>query len=137
MKLIKIFTVFCALMYGLVAHAGQSQPAEVAVDLTNLTASGDMLSARLDRDDDVFIGCGIRVFDDGAGGTFEFGFCQAEDNEGERGFCNTDSTGLLEAMKATSDFSFVTFSWDEDGVCTRIGFSTQSFYLPNMRRRRR
>jgi len=137
MKFIKILTVFCALTYALVAHAGQSQPAEVAVDLTNLTASGDMLSARIDRDDDVFIGCGIRVFDDGAGGTFEFGFCQAEDNEGERAFCNTDSPGLLGAMKATSDYSFVTFSWDADGICTRIGFSTQSFYLPNRRRGRR
>ena len=37
---------------------------------------------------------------------------------------------LLDAIKATADFSFVTFSWNEAGQCIRIGFSTQSFYIP-------
>lgn len=137
MKFVNMLIVLCTMVFASIALAGQTQPAEVDVDLDDRAAHGDMLSARLDPDDDVFIGCGIRVFDDGAGGTFEFGFCQAEDNEGERAFCNTDSPGLLGAMKATADYSFVTFSWDVDGICTRIGFSTQSFYLPHMGRGRR
>jgi hypothetical protein len=36
-------------------------------------------------------------------------------------------------MRSTADFSFITFSWTDDGAgnltCTRIGHSTQSFYL--------
>ena len=33
----------------------------------------------------------------------------------------------------TEVFSFVTFSWNEDGECTRIGNSTQSFYIPEFK----
>ena len=37
-------------------------------------------------------------------------------------------------MKGTSAYAFITFSWEDDGFgggeCTRVGFSTQSFYLP-------
>jgi hypothetical protein len=33
-------------------------------------------------------------------------------------------------MRATSAFAYIDFSWDEDGNCTRVRYSTQSFYLP-------
>ena len=39
---------------------------------------------------------------------------------------------LVITMAATADFSFITFNWDENDECTRIGFSTQSFYLPEL-----
>jgi len=48
-------------------------------------------------------------------------------------FCSTFDPDLLDAMKSVSDFSFITFSWNVAGECTRIGFSTQSFYLPNFK----
>jgi hypothetical protein len=32
---------------------------------------------------------------------------------------------------ALSDYSFITFSWIADGTCRAIGFSTQSFYIPD------
>ena len=130
MKILTKLVVVAVAVFTSIAFAGFTQPAEVDVDLINLAAHGDMRTARLDDDNDVYIGCGIRSFDDGAGGTTGFGFCQAEDSEGDVAFCNTDNQELLDVMKATSDFSFITFSWNEDGVCTRIGFSTQSFYLP-------
>lgn len=91
-----------------------------------------MVTARFSDNYGEFIGCGVRVFEDGASSAFEFGFCQAEDADGERGFCNTQNAALLQAMKSTSDFSFTTFSWNADGECTRIGFSTQSFYIPEL-----
>lgn len=130
MKL-KIAAAICgASMLVPLAFAGTTQPAPVIVDLDANFAQGDMLTARDAKSDDVFIGCGTRSFDDGFGGTFEFGFCQAQDEEVERGFCNTTNPGLTEAMGRLDGTSFVTFSWDPNtGECTRVGSSTQSFYL--------
>ena len=98
--------------------------------LTGMIASGDMVTARYSTDPDEYIGCGIRIFSDGAGGTTAFGFCQATDRDGDIAFCNTADAGLLDAISSSAAFSFVTFSWDATDTCTRIGFSNQSFYLP-------
>ncbi len=117
-------------MISTAAFGGSVQPFPVDVDLVALTANGDMVTARYSANENEFIGCGIRIFDDGAGGTFSFGFCQAEDRDGERAFCNSQDAALLDAISSSGDFGFITFSYDEDGVCTRIGFSNQSFYLP-------
>ncbi|WP_428410031.1 hypothetical protein [Hyphococcus sp.] len=110
------------------AIAGFKQPAPVDVDLVNRVALGDMVSAQQAKDDVTFIGCGIRKFDTGAG-VVSTGFCQAGDADEEQFTCFTDNPELLDAMSSTADFSFITFAWNEDGECTRIGFSTQSFYL--------
>lgn len=123
------------------AIAGLSQPADVDVDLVSNVASGDMVSARNAESDNVFIGCGVRNFDFGDGTTFEFGFCQAEDAEGDRALCSTESPHLLDAVKAMSDYSYISFSFtvdvDENGnevaTCRRIGSSIQSFYLPKIK----
>ena len=129
MKRLLIAAAGAATLFG-AAIAGQVSPFPVDVDLTTRIANGDMVTARYSANDNEFIGCGIRKFDDGAGGATAFGFCQAEDADGERGFCNTANEDLLDAISSSAAFSFVTFSWDEDGNCTRIGFSNQSFYLP-------
>ena len=113
-----------------IASAGLKQPAPVSVDLVNMMAFGDQVAARIAKDDVSFIGCGIRVFDDGVN-AFSFGFCQAADSEDVEFVCVTQNPNLLDAMEATSAFAFITFNWDENGECTRVGFSTQSFYLPN------
>lgn len=119
------------------ALAGQVQPALVDVDLAGGVATGDMLSARADAGADVFIGCGIREFDDGAGSSFSFGFCQAEDAAGDAVICFTENADLLEALRAGSDRSFITFGFVDDGAggftCNSIGFSNQSFYLEKLK----
>lgn len=131
MKMNKSLCLTAILAFMLPAYAGLYQPADVNVDLTNKTAGGDMLSARFDTASNVFIGCGVRVFSiESSDFQTTFGFCQAEDATGVRGFCNTDDAYLLDVIKATTDFSYVTFSWNDDGRCERIGFSAQSFYLP-------
>lgn len=112
------------------ALAGKVQPVPVQVDTTTLFAMGDMVTARYSAFENEFIGCGVRKFDDGAGGATAFGFCQAEDRKGNSGFCNTSNEDLLDAIEASADYGFITFSWNEDGECTRIGFSNQSQYLP-------
>lgn len=110
------------------AIAGFKQPAPVDVDLVNRFAQGDMVSAQQAKDDVTYIGCGIRKIDTGAG-IVSTGFCQARDADEEQFTCFTQDPELLEATASTGDFSFITFAWNEDGECTRIGLSTQSFYL--------
>lgn len=114
------------------AHAGLTQPAEVDVDLVNGAAQGDQVSARYTKDKIQFIGCGMRKRVLAAGGYFESGFCQATDAGGETITCFTTDAGLLEALRASADYGFITFSWDTaTEECRRIGFSNQSFYLPS------
>lgn len=113
------------------AYAGLVQPAPVVVDLDARTTFGNQLTARVSANDVEFIGCGTRIFDDGMGNTFSFGFCQGTDAAGVTSFCSTTSPNLIDAMHATSAYAFIIFSWNELDECTRVGFSTQSFYLPD------
>jgi hypothetical protein len=129
-----IFAAALALVWGS-AYAGLAQPAIVTIDMDNQLAQGDQLAARTAKDDTSFIGCGTRHFDDGMGNSFRFGFCQAGDADGNAVTCFTQNPNLLDEMRANSSNAFITFSWDDDGAgnltCNRVGFSTQSFYLPN------
>jgi hypothetical protein len=100
-----------------------------------------MITAANAKNDVEFIGCGSRTFDDGAGFEFRFGFCQAADAAGTTVTCLTESPALLDAMRSTSDSAFITFSWVNDGTdeapdlrCTRVGHSTQSFYLDEVKK---
>lgn len=115
-------------------HAGTAVTAPVDVDLDAQFASGDMVTARYSANPDELIGCGTRFSEDGLGGVFRLGFCRAEDAEGESVTCFSTNPELLEAINAVSAYSFITFSWEDDGAgnltCTFIGFSSQSFYLP-------
>lgn len=115
------------------AYAGFAQPAPVDVDLAGGVALGDQLSARMDADPDVFIGCGTRTIRTGGGTLVRTGFCQARDAADDQVLCFTQDADLLDAMQATTDYAFITFSFVDDGAggfeCRRIGHSTQSFYL--------
>ena len=133
MKLRHLVSAFALALFTTLAIAGNTQPAPITVTLNadgSGSASGDMITARFAENEFEFIGCGIRIYDDGAGGTYQWGFCQVADSTDTRGFCSTMRTDLLDIMKATSDYSFITFAWNADGECNHIGFSTQSFYIP-------
>lgn len=130
MKKMAMILAGAAAIVSTAAFGGMVQPFPVDVDLTNRIASGDMVTARYSANDNEFIGCGIRIIQDGVGGTFSFGFCQAEDRDGERAFCNSQDAALLDAISSSGDYGFISFSYDESDICTRIGFSNQSFYLP-------
>jgi hypothetical protein len=114
------------------ALAGFTQPAPVAVDGADQLASGDMATSRYTKGQ-TFIGCGVRSVVTPTG-VVSFGFCQARDAEGDEIICFTENAELLNVMRATSAFAFIVFAWTEgeegEAECTRIGFSTQSFYLP-------
>lgn len=129
----KVKTVLAGVGLAFVTTAGIAgfvQPAPVDVDLTARFAVGDQVTARYSKNNVELIGCGIRKIQDGAGGIFSFGFCQATDAAGENIICSTEDAGLLDAISSSGDYGFITFSWNEADECTRIGFSNQSFYLP-------
>ncbi len=133
MTLKKFFIVLMAML-PLSLFAGYTQPQSVVIDDVNRLATGDMVTARFADNDLEFIGCGIRKIASG-GAVISFGFCQAREGaEGsESVICQTQDEALLNGIYAISDYSFITFSWNEDGECTRIGNSTQSFYIPNFK----
>lgn len=94
------------------------------------SAAGSMTTARFSKNEVEYIGCGIRRFDDGVGGVFVFGFCQASTAEEVLGFCESENPALLASIGDQGDYSFITFTWDAAGQCQGIGNSTQSFYIP-------
>lgn len=128
----KTLLVTSLLLAGAVAQAGLVQPFIVDVDLDNRVASGDTAAARFADDDVSFIGCGTRhILDPGSpDGILEFGFCQAGDADEEQFTCFSFEPALVARMSNGNSFGFISFSWDGDGNCTRVAFSTQSFYLP-------
>ena len=135
MKIRYLISIVALTLLAGVTFAGFVQPAPVVVDLVAMFAQGDQNTARIAPDDVSFIGCGIRVTDDGVNPPFAFGFCQAGDSEENQITCFTENPNLLNTMGAGNDFSFISFNWQDDGFggaeCIRIGYSTQSFYLPN------
>jgi len=134
MKIEHLLSITVLVMLAGIAYGGLVQPAPVSVDLVNRTALGDQLTARTSAGNTEFIGCGTRNFDDGTGNAFRFGFCQASDADGDEITCFTENDNLIDEMRANNDYAWITFSWQDDGFggadCTRVGFSTQSFYLP-------
>ena len=121
------------------AWAGLYQPAPIIVDMLDRFAQGDVTTAANSNNDVEFIGCGSRTFSDGVNSSRR-GFCQASDADGNRVVCNTLDPVLVDAIQAISDRAFITFSWVNDGTddepvlrCTRVGSSTQSFYLDKIK----
>jgi len=128
-KILTLITTLSVLLPAL-AFAGFSLSVPVVVDLDDKSAFGDQWAARSSKNAVEVIGCGVTQWDDGQGNTYSWGFCQATDAEGVGIFCMTESPLLMETMRATSAFAFISFNWDEDEYCTRVRYSTQSFYLP-------
>ncbi len=131
MRYRKILKTIALVLVSPLAFGGAVVDAPVEVDTELGSAFGVMTSARYSDNDVEYIGCGVRYNDDGAGGVFAFGFCQAADAAGVSLFCGTFNLELIEAIRSIADHSFIIFGVDEVGDCTRIGNSTQSFYLPD------
>ncbi len=116
--------------------AGYVQDVPVEVDMEGMFAHGNMKNARYSENEFEFIGCGTRTYAaTDTSPAFQWGFCQASVAEGETAFCSTfDNPELLNQIKAAASYSYITFRWNENGECTYIGNSTQSFYLPQAKK---
>jgi hypothetical protein len=134
MKMICLLSALSiSALVGATAFAGATQPAQVTVTVNSDgsgSASGDMVTARFAPDTVTLIGCGLRHHLNPDGTVNRFGFCQATNSANVQGQCSVTNPDLLDALKATSDFAFIVFNWDASGTCTFVGFSTQSFYIP-------
>ena len=116
------------------SFAGRFNEVPVTIDFDFGFADGNQLTAKTSKNDVEYIGCGVRNFNDGFS-SFRFGFCQASDAAGNAVFCDTTNPSLLDDISSISDYAYITFNWREvaPGVleCTRVGSSTQSWYLPD------
>lgn len=125
----KWIAVLASLLVASIAFAGYVQPFPVSIQVNadgSGSAEGDLVSARFDDSDQVSIGCGTRTL---AG--YIWGFCQAGDSSGQSVFCTFTDPNLLAQARALSDYSYLGFAWDASGICTVVGVSTQSFYIPS------
>lgn len=136
----KLLSATVLTLLATAALGGLVQPKAVLIivdEFNNGFADGNQLTARASDNEIEFIGCGTRIFDDGVGGSFKFGFCQAGDAEDNQVTCFTENETLLDAMKANNAYSYITFSFQDDGFggleCVRVGMSANSFYLPDLR----
>ena len=132
MRLKQLISIGVLALGSSVALAGLVNEFPVAVTLNpdgSGTAAGSMTTARFSKNKVEYIGCGVRRFDDGVGGVFVFGFCQASTEDEVLGFCQTENPTLIASIGDQDDFSFITFSWDAATECQGIGNSTQSFYI--------
>ncbi len=130
MNAVRTITTLVLLLAASSTMGGAAVDADLVIDMDNSTAVGNMTTVAYSKNDVELIGCGTRYISDGGGGVIAFAFCQAENAAGDTAFCSTLDPGLVAAVSSIGDHSFVTFSWNEFDECTRIGFSTQSFYLP-------
>ena len=134
-KINRLLSIPALLLLSATVYAGYAQPSPVIIELFEGagSAQGDMLTARNIDNDDTFIGCGQRLVEVGGSQVFTFGFCQAAVEVDFSYTSFTENAALMKSMDIASDSSFITFSWTDDGegnlTCTRIGASTQSFYL--------
>jgi len=133
MKIGKILTIAGLVILSATAVAGRVSIVPVEINLNedgSGFARGNMTTARYSDNDVEFIGCGTRNTALGDGNLFQFAFCQGRDAADNPIFCSTQNPELVAAVRAIADHSFIIFTFDAQGECTLIGFSTQSSYLP-------
>lgn len=90
-------------------------------------ALGDMLAARTSANGVELIGCGYRSFKTG----LDYGWCQAIDANDNYVACFAWKANLHQTIKGIAPNSYIRFEFDEKGECTRIDYSTQSWFLPS------
>jgi hypothetical protein len=124
-------------IFSAVAVAGQFNNVPVEIfdnEDGSFRVTGNMTSARISDNDVEYIGCGTRSTDVGGGNIAEFGFCQARDSAEVRAFCFTFNPALIQTIKSISDYSFLLFNINDVGECMSVGVSTQSFYIPKIKK---
>lgn len=131
MRLTKVILALLAAFASAIVLAGASDSLNVAITMNpdgSGTASGNMVAARTANNDVELIGCGIKGFKSGSP---DFGFCQAVDADDNYVGCFAYKGNLMSTINAIGDYSYIRFDFDKNGECTRLDFSTQSFYLPS------
>lgn len=91
-------------------------------------ARGDMVTARNADDENSYIGCGVQAYTTDEG-TYPRAYCQASNEDDVTVICFTNDYEIIDTVKAITPYSYLSFRF-ENGICSSLTISTQSFYLP-------
>jgi hypothetical protein len=128
-KLLKILMII-PLTWSLGSYAGQVSDVAVTIESVNRFAYGNYKTARFSPSATVMIGCGSFVSVANNGTSSYGGFCQARDSVGNTAFCSITTAAIADKVNGISDYSYISFRWNENGICNSLNISTQSFYIP-------
>jgi hypothetical protein len=113
------------------AVAGLKVPIEVRVNTAISFAHGALGTARNSKDSMQDIGCAISST---VGQPYTSGSCWAFDASGNIGQCSYfDRPQLDKAVASISNDSYIQFTWNDKGECTKINVMNGSLYEPKGR----
>ncbi len=130
MKTLVQILVVGLLLVSSIASAGSFLHYPVRINET--WATGNILSARLSDDEQENIGCVVEYNNwPGEEETRLEGWCRADMSPDIHVKCYTDDEKLINMMGSISDFSHITFAWDEDekGTCTFVHICSQAWHF--------
>ena len=112
------------------ASAGRRDTANVTIDAANRTASGSLGSARAGSGLQE-IGCAGFLIPS-ATGSQRMLWCYAIASNGAGASCAMAYSymGPGEPLQGFKEDSFLRFSWDASGLCTRVDVENYSYYAP-------
>lgn len=102
-------------------------PVKIVDDETGAgTVTGSMHSARNSANTVEYIACFLQA---NSGMQVPFGYCTARNAAGVYRTCALE-TGMIEAVKSIAAYSYIRFTYDDEGTCTSLQVSQSSIYLP-------
>jgi hypothetical protein len=104
------------------ASGGTARKLPLSIDLTGRRASGSVMGLRAANDRGIWIQCAI---DTPRG----YATCIASSGS-TTGVCTTTDPAFFPAIHMINKSSYIEFSWDADGNCTRIFVRNGSQFLP-------
>jgi hypothetical protein len=115
-----------ALFVPSLAGAGYKQAGTVTIDYSQRIASGSLGGTRNSTNAYEYLDCGVYQ-DLGYPATAT---CHAQDAAGNRVWCTTTNSGLVDQVKSIKGDSHVSFGWNTTNGCTSIGVSNGSQHAP-------
>lgn len=106
----------------LTASAGLRVTSPVWVDPQERIVMGTLADTRATADNVQYVTC--------VTGALGIGSCGAVDAKGRRAACSTMNPDHIATIRSLTQHSFISFSWDESGVCTLIQVQNGSWSLP-------
>jgi hypothetical protein len=98
---------------------------DIIVNVTGKAAAGGVTMARRTPDAVQYLTCGSAKF---VGGVAS-GNCYARDKNYAAGFCTTQDPEMISVIKSINPSSYVSFAWDDAGVCRYVTVSNSSFAI--------
>ena len=125
-KLVLLGGVLCLLVASKQSEAGLKSNGNVSISTTNRTASGSLGSARNSSDGVQYIECFVTAGTSGVA----FGSCAATNTSGTHVYCSSNSSGIIDQIRAMNGDDRVQFYYNASGECTLVTLTRSSRYAP-------